>query len=230
MVPLLGRGHSPQRPERSGDGSFGKPDGGGSGSGKSGAEKSSSPGTSFRPSGRLPEGTDRRTDIHEEEPPAPAHPIPELGSGISVTPIDEPEIIIAGFPIDEEEPWLIQTPIVLEEPRYYTSEGETAPPEEDEQGEPSGDAESENEDEGKPQPDKPDRGIGDEKEQEQRDNKPPGDKRWSDKLKRWFDDNFVYTWDRRTHGRRGGGPHWDRGSWDGKMQEWSSDGINWHPK
>ncbi len=50
--------------------------------------------------------------------------------------------------------------------------------------------------------------------------------RWLEKYNRWTDDKGVYTW----HDWGGEKPHWDFGSWDGKEQLKSYDGINWIPK
>jgi RHS repeat-associated protein len=90
--------------------------------------------------------------------------------------------------------------------------------------------EGKKEEKGEKKPKKPDP----EKENEQKQNPPPkskkGNLRWDDKHKRWVDDAGVYTQDKRPHDKRGGGPHWDFGSWDGKQREWSPDGINWYPK
>ncbi len=45
------------------------------------------------------------------------------------------------------------------------------------------------------------------------------------------DDDWHYHWDKSPHDKRGGQPHWDRGHLrDGSQQEWSPDGVNWHPK
>ena len=69
------------------------------------------------------------------------------------------------------------------------------------------------------------------KEKEQKQNKPPGNKRWDENRKRWVDNDYVYTWDKNPHDKRGGGSHWDRGRMDGQGRgDWSPDGINWFPK
>ena len=49
------------------------------------------------------------------------------------------------------------------------------------------------------------------------------------------DKDWHYHWDKKPHEKRGGKPHWDRGSLqpgrDGKKQkQWSPDGKNWFPK
>jgi len=64
-----------------------------------------------------------------------------------------------------------------------------------------------------------------------RQKKPPGkDVKWDKKRKRWADNDWVYNWDDRPHKKRGGAPHWDRGSLKGGQGEWSPDGIRWYPK
>ncbi|MFA5144011.1 MAG: RHS repeat-associated core domain-containing protein [Candidatus Omnitrophota bacterium] len=61
--------------------------------------------------------------------------------------------------------------------------------------------------------------------------KPPGKNVWWDeKRKRWVDDEYVYTWDKKPHKKRGGGSHWDRGPLKGGKGEWSPDGASWYPK
>ena len=64
--------------------------------------------------------------------------------------------------------------------------------------------------------------------------KPPeqgsGEVRWDPERQRWVDDKYVYNWDARSHEKRGGGPHWDRGPIEGGRGEWSPDGNTWFPK
>jgi RHS repeat-associated protein len=62
-------------------------------------------------------------------------------------------------------------------------------------------------------------------------NRPQGKNiKWDSERQRWVDDNYVYTYDKRSHDKRGGGPHWDRGPQKGGPGEWSPDGTNWYPK